>query len=155
MKMKAHSDDSFPSLITIYKRIGNSKSKRAEKIRAYCAGKDEYEDIVTMCDDVSDNRDSEPEGTDALSSETNMGFVYLMKSGKYYKIGRSVSVGQRERQLAIQLPDKTATVHSIVTDDPVGIEAYWHKRFERKRKNGEWFDLDKTDINAFRRRKFM
>jgi Meiotically Up-regulated Gene 113 (MUG113) protein len=83
------------------------------------------------------------------------GSVYLLKAGGFYKIGRSVAVGQRECQLAIQLPEKAITLHAIRTDDPVGIEAYWHKRFESRRKNGEWFELDPADVKAFRRRKFM
>lgn len=81
--------------------------------------------------------------------------MYLLKSGRYYKIGKTISVGTRERQLQIQLPEQARTVHTIKTDDPSGIEAYWHRRFEAKRKNGEWFELSAQDVSAFRRRKFM
>ena len=79
----------------------------------------------------------------------------MVKSGRFCKIGMSNSVGRRLYEIALQLPEKASTVHSIRTDDPVGIEAYWHKRFQAKRKNGEWFNLDASDIAAFKRRKFM
>jgi hypothetical protein len=95
---------------------------------------------------------SPPTGPD---TETQLGFVYLARMGKYYKIGHTGSVGRRQYEIALQLPEKLTLVHSISTDDPAGIEAYWHKRFEQKRANGEWFELAAQDVRAFKRRTFM
>jgi hypothetical protein len=83
--------------------------------------------------------------------------VYLLHLGKHYKIGRSNAFGRRERELAIQMPERATTVHVISTDDPVGIEAYWHKRFadKRVRPDAGWFALDGPDVAAFKRRGFQ
>jgi hypothetical protein len=78
-----------------------------------------------------------------------------MKSGRYYKIGRSNWAEKRSYEVQLQLPEKLKLVHKIKTDDPVGIEAYWHQRFNEKRKRGEWFDLSIENVRAFRRRRFM
>ena len=76
-----------------------------------------------------------------------------MKSGRYYKIGRSHSAGRRAYELAILLPEPLKLVHAIETDDPPGVERYWHERFADRRANGEWFALTPADVAAFRRRK--
>ncbi len=79
----------------------------------------------------------------------------MLKSGRYYKVGATNSFGRREREIALQLPERAATVHVIKTDDPMGRERYWHRRFADRRKNGEWFELGQADVKAFKRRKFM
>lgn len=83
------------------------------------------------------------------------GHVYMMRLGKHFKIGKTFSVPRRHREIALELPQRPDVVHSIRTDDPDGIEAYWHRRFEAKRTNGEWFALSGEDVRSFKRRKFM
>src|SRR5205823_1144139 len=82
-----------------------------------------------------------------------VGYVYLLKHGtrREYKIGRTNNPLRREGELGIQLPEKCQPVHYIKTDDPEGVEAYWHRRFAGKRKEGEWFALSTQDVRAFKR----
>jgi hypothetical protein len=111
--------------------------------------------VVELCTELHGREERPAKDSERTSEPEQAGFVYLLKSGRYYKIGKTNAVGRRERELAIQLPEKAETIHVIKTDDPSGIEEYWHKRFKTKRKHGEWFELSGADIQAFKRRKFM
>jgi len=151
IKIRRRTDPSFPSVNT-FNRFGGQKALAA-RLREFCLARGE-EGLASLCfPTLESSPDTERAPEPAKDSEP--GFVYLMKSGRFYKIGRSNAVGRRERELAIQLPEKAKVVHSIRTDDPIGIEEYWHKRFDERRKNGEWFELTAQDVSAFRRRKFM
>jgi hypothetical protein len=150
LRLKAGNDPHFPNWKT-FDRLG-SKAEVVKRILEHCRERSGYEDVIALCEQYSPRPSKKTEGATTKDSE---GVVYLMKSGRFYKLGRSNAAGRREYELGIQLPEKLKTVHVIRTDDPVGIEAYWHRRFEEKRKNGEWFDLGAAEIAAFKRRKFM
>jgi hypothetical protein len=153
LRMKATQDKGFPSDSIWRSRFG-SKASMVKRVLDYCTSHPDLADVAELCAAVA-NATGSPPSRRVGKDETNFGFVYLLRSGKHYKIGRSNAVGRRQYELAIQLPEKVQKVHDIRTDDPVGIEAYWHNRFAARRKNGEWFELAAADIAAFKRRKFM
>ena len=142
-------DPTFPTEKT-YRRF-RGKAKLVRKLGEYCNAHPDLEDVAQFCKVIEAPEDPLPDA----DKDIDFGFVYLIKSGRHYKIGRSNAAGRREREIALQLPEKSNTVHVIRTDDPAGIEAYWHQRFAEQRKNGEWFDLPAADVRAFKRRKFM
>lgn len=152
LRMRSRGDETFPSHSTFHSRLGR-KNEQISRVVEYCTKRDGNEDVLEICEPLlekpSDYKAEEKE------PESVIGYVYLMKSEEFYKIGRTNSLGRREYELALQLPEEPTRVHVIKTDDPVGIEEYWHKRFAHKRRGGEWFVLDSEDIKAFKRRRFM
>lgn len=152
LRLRRREDSSLPSP-GVFWRLG-SKAMLATMVADYCRERPDCADVLEA---LAPQLDAPPEvdaGADA-SAPGATGFVYLMRSGRFYKIGRTVDVGRRRYDLAIQLPEPIEELHRISTDDPVGIEEYWHKRFGDRRKNGEWFELSGADVAAFKRRKFM
>lgn len=148
LKLKRKEDQTFPGEIS-YRRFG-SRDALLAKVAEYCDGKEKFLPVLQLLKEgISSSLNQR------LESHSVKGFVYLLRSGKYYKLGRSNAVGRRLRELAIQLPQKPDTVHVIETDDPEGIEEYWHRRFADKRQGGEWFALSAEDIKAFKKRRFQ
>lgn len=150
-RIKARQDSMFPS-DGVFAKFGGKK-KLVAAVISYCRAHGELNDVIEICTEhIGKDESASTENTETVN-EAEDGFVYLMKSGRYYKIGRTDAVGRRHKEIKIQMPEELEVVHHIKTDDPSGIEAYWHKRFSDKRKSGEWFDLTRADINAFKRRK--
>jgi hypothetical protein len=150
-RLKAHTTNGFPWR---FSRLGK-KPEMAQRILNYCKEHSGCEDVIEICKGVLVPSEKEKGEIDTKEAEPQFGYVYLMKSGRYYKIGRSDYPEKRGYEIGIKLPEELKIIHKIKTDDPSGIEAYWHKRFENKRKGGEWFELSSSDVKAFKRRPFM
>lgn len=143
--LRRRTDETFPSP-NVFTRFGSKRALAARLLKV-------YPDLADLIGPLPTEEERTPDTQ--RPAHVEFGFVYLLRSGKHYKIGKSNSFGRRERELAIQLPERAQTVHVIRTDDPAGIERYWHQRFAERRGNGEWFVLTPEDVTAFRRRKFM
>ncbi|QQW33209.1 GIY-YIG nuclease family protein [Mycobacterium marinum] len=143
----------FPGESTFKNRIGN-KAEQVARLRQFTASDEAFADVYELLPMEVKEQSQELAGPVATTQAD--GVVYMVKSGRYYKIGRTSHVGRRSYEIGLQLPEKPVPVHSFETDDPVGIEGYWHQRFKDRRRNGEWFLLTKADVAAFkRRRRFM
>ena len=146
MKMRRHTDPTFPNPKTVAAHFGNQRGMIAA-LKEFCGKTSGFEILVDQIPSVEPTVAESPVKCDAI------GWVYLLKSSDTYKIGRSENIERRVKQINIALPEAATLHHAIQTDDPSGIEAYWHNRFADRRLNGEWFKLTKRDVAAFKRRK--
>ena len=148
-RMRTHSDPTFPNPGT-FQRLGDKRSVISQML-AYCSDKPQYADVVTL---LQHELNGMPEATISVSTgdDNIYGFVYLVKGHPgEYKIGRTNLVDRRLSELGATASVEQSLVHEIKTDDPAGIEAYWHRRFQDKRMRGEWFKLTAADVKTFKR----
>ena len=148
LKLYRQTDPTFPWTQTLDKTFG-TKPEMIAALRQWAARCPDYGDVLALLP----AQDAPPRAPRARSR--NDGSVYLLKSGAYFKIGRSDQIERRVKEITIAQPEPVELVHVITTDDPPGIEAYWHQRFRDQRARGEWFKLSTADVLAFKRRKFQ
>ncbi len=150
LRIKRKTDRDFPNH-SAFSQLG-SKQDRVKKIIEYCNGQSEFDDITSICSVVVKTSRETPEAIESSNSD-KIGYVYLIRHGtrNEYKIGRTNNPVRREGEIRLELPEKIQPIHYIETDDPAGVESYWHSRFLSKRKEGEWFSLTVKDVRAFKR----
>lgn len=148
LRLYGRTRPAFPNDKTIHGQFG-SKEALLSTLRLWVQDKPELQDVGLMLGPVT------ADGEDGRQPSSAEGMVYLIKSGAHYKIGRSDEIERRIKEIRIALPEAASLVHTIRTDDPPGIEAYWHRRFADRRANGEWFKLTSADVLAFKRRKYQ
>jgi Meiotically up-regulated gene 113 len=153
LDLRRRADSTFPSA-GVFERFG-PKADWPGRVAEYCRDRSDDADVLAIVAPLIRAPEPELEEGAEAAGPSRDGFVYLLRSGRHYKIGYTLDVGRRRYDLAIQLPEAVEEEHRIRTDDPVGIERYWHERFAARRMNGEWFALTRGDIGAFKKRKFM
>lgn len=77
------------------------------------------------------------------------GYLYVLRAGDYYKIGRSKTPTERIKQLKIQLPFPVEVVYLFPCEDMVAVEGWYHWLFADQRVNGEWFLLHDALLASF------
>lgn len=147
MRIYRQSIANTPAMITIRKQFP-TRDAMISSLNELAKRDEQFSDLLKLLPDIPND---EVRG----GNERHEGWVYLLKSGQHYKIGRSDTLERRVKQISVALPETATMTHAIKTDDPVGIESYWHLRFADKRANGEWFALKPSDVMAFKKRKYM
>lgn len=149
LRLARKRDPNIPSVRTIRRLEKDREFLR--KLRGHCESHPRLAAVASFVTAKS-RQASDP---NALPVST-IGHVYMMRSGRRYKIGHTSSPTRRYREVRLDLPERTDLVHTIETDDPKGIEAYWHQRFSSVRiRDTEFFELSPADIAAFSKRKFQ
>jgi hypothetical protein len=157
MEKRGNGNDRVPSPDILRAGLGR-KPEAIRKVLDYCSNRDEYADVIAILakEIVGTKPVSDDETIITSKNQSPSGYVYLVKSGRLYKIGYSENHWRRKSELHKQTSEGITEIHTIAAiDDAPGIERYWHERFKEKRQHGEWFDLSSEDVSAFRKRKFM
>ncbi len=147
LRMHKRTNAGFPTESVIVRRIGDRKAQLSA-VKDFGVRTAGYADVAEMCAVELKKLPSESEdkGTDS-----EVGYVYMIRMDKWHKIGKATNVLKRTGELRITLPSKETLVHTIETDDPYGVENYWHRRFADRQTNGEWFLLTSDDVRAFKK----
>lgn len=88
----------------------------------------------------------------ARLGRNNDGFVYVIGGGGLYKIGASQNVEHRliDLQVGSPVPLKVVCVIKTTQYTHISLERALHRRLVDKRRHGEWFDLDESDLARLR-----
>lgn len=135
------SDNTIPSEATVRKRAPTDAA-RAALLQEFCASSAEWADVLGLIKPALQVAAARP--------NTQHAVVYLMQHGKRFKVGKSVDLDERLRNAKTWITDARYLWY-IETDDPFGVEKYWHGRFKAKSLGGEWFRLSNDDVAAFKK----
>ncbi len=161
MQLERSKNPDFPNNRVIGRRW--NRGELVEALAKFCGTSELYADVASILRStpykIPEPRTKTEKQSSTLANE--QGYVYAIRAQEAYKIGCTRAPYRRAAEIANQSARGAELIHLISTDDPEGIEKYWHGRFSAKRVNGvnkqggEWFALTAEDVRAFKKRKFM
>lgn len=164
MRREKRTNPNLPNDKTLLTSFG-SREQTLVALKNYCLAHSHFTELLptlenTILSGTFKAKDSANDNGDD-DEPTNIGYVYLIRSHDVYKIGCTRAPYRRAAEIANQSARGAELLHLISTDDPEGIERYWHRRFESlaveavNKASGEWFHLSAADVKAFKLRKSM
>ncbi|MEX2306144.1 MAG: GIY-YIG nuclease family protein [Pirellulales bacterium] len=155
IKLHARKTSGSPAWATIQKRYGGMPETAAALLKFSRQTEDTV--LENLCKARLERESLKP--VPASSGQHNkvakVGFVYLKYSPslRLYKIGKANHPNKRGAGISLLLPEDLLPKHEIRTDCPFILEKYWGNRFRDKKKQGEWYDLNSSDVEAFKKRR--
>lgn len=149
--MKHRSDAAFPWPKTFRERLGD-KQQQVRLLMEFATSNPSHRAVFEMCTplETATVEDGVPRSVNA--SVPHRVYLAYSHSLKLFKIGETDDVNRRLREIRSDVPGPIDEVHVLETDDPAGIEQYWHRRFRERKRINEWFDLTPGDVEAFKSR---
>jgi hypothetical protein len=149
LRLERERNPTFPNA-KVFQRFG-SKAALIDRALVHCTERESHADALAILSEAGSASAVAPD-VEGVAPQSVYGFVYLAEGHRgEYKIGRTNLVDRRLGELGAMAPIEYRLVHEIKTDDPAGVESYWHRRFADRRMRGEWFKLTAADVRAFKR----
>lgn len=74
------------------------------------------------------------------------GYVYLIESNGFYKIGKATNVHTRFKKYITENPHEVKLLHYSQFKKPLFMESLFHKLFKEWHFRGEWFQIPKGSV---------
>jgi hypothetical protein len=131
-------DELFIQQQEIFKNTFKKRGKKQEEEKL----KQLEEDIKQDC------RLKSPSEYAKYQNGRDDGYIYMIKEQKTftYKIGMTRHLKSRSDAFGVNLPFEWEYIAIVKVDNRQKTEALIHKKYERYRKNGEWFSFNKENL---------
>ena len=127
------------------------------KIRTIIKGLNKFLNHNTPTDIIKKNRELEEkykaankcpiENIDKPKNKSGIVYLLKIKDKSQYKIGVTKDFKKRLTQISPKMPFELKVEHKIESDNIYSLEEKLHNKFGDKHIKGEWFELDKEDVN--------